>query len=647
MAILFNPFSGQFDFGGGSAGAITSVGTIDSVSKSANGAATSGAALIMQTADATYPGLLSVSAQTIVGVKTFSSAVYAAAGLEVAATGGTDTLNIGTTNADIINIGRSGATVNIIGSTQYSQVTNLQVTDLLITLNKGGGAASASASGIELEENSVITGYAKTSVDRNSWALLAPNTAGIVTITPGAGGFTINQASHDPLTLGSVGSTPAAEGASLSGQVLTLQPADGTNGGVVSTTTQTFAGAKTFSSAPVFSTMTAGSVLFAGTSGTLTQDNASLFFDDSNNFLGIGRSSSLSAKLDIYRLSTTTSGTVSGIKMELDPTPASGTSTNNCLQLQLDDTGAGAMTAAYGINTTISCDNSTKSNVAGLLNTLTFNSGGSCGFTTSGVRSVLTYDTGTSSSSSAYLYGTMNSIAVTRNSSAVIEAYQYKGDLTQNNTSTITRAAGLYFKTTQTAGTITNLYGIFLDAPTISGTVTNRYGIYSGDASAINYFASNIRINGLTASTVPYTDANKDFASSAVTPTELGYVSGVTSAIQTQLGTKAVIVTGDIAHTSFTAADNQVAAANVTALTFANASVRSFKAIVSIVRASTYQQLELTGIQKGASWELGQSSLGDDCGLTFTITSAGAVQYTSTSTGSTATVNFRAWVTSV
>jgi hypothetical protein len=41
-----------------------------------------------------------------------------------------------------------------------------------------------------------------------------------------------------------------------------------------------------------------------------------------------------------------------------------------------------------------------------------------------------------------------------------------------------------------------------------------------------------------TASTVPYLDSNKRVTSSAVTPTELGYLSGVTSSIQTQLGTK-------------------------------------------------------------------------------------------------------------
>ena len=50
-------------------------------------------------------------------------------------------------------------------------------------------------------------------------------------------------------TLAAIGSTPNANGASISGTTLTLQPADGTFGGVVSATTQTFAGAKTFSAA--------------------------------------------------------------------------------------------------------------------------------------------------------------------------------------------------------------------------------------------------------------------------------------------------------------------------------------------------------------------------------------------------------------
>lgn len=47
-------------------------------------------------------------------------------------------------------------------------------------------------------------------------------------------------------------------------------------------------GGLTVTAAPTFSAMTAGSVLFAGTAGLLSQDNANLFWDDGNNRLGIG-----------------------------------------------------------------------------------------------------------------------------------------------------------------------------------------------------------------------------------------------------------------------------------------------------------------------------------------------------------------------
>lgn len=57
---------------------------------------------------------------------------------------------------------------------------------------------------------------------------------------------------------------------------------------------------------------------------------------------------------------------------------------------------------------------------------------------------------------------------------------------------------------------------------------------------------ANLIDSGLTADTVPYADATKQLVSSAVTPTELGYLSGVTSSIQTQIGTK---VTGPASAT--------------------------------------------------------------------------------------------------
>lgn len=51
--------------------------------------------------------------------------------------------------------------------------------------------------------------------------------------------------------------------------------------------------------------------------------------------------------------------------------------------------------------------------------------------------------------------------------------------------------------------------------------------------------SGNLSITGLTASTALATDSSKNLVSSATTATELGYVNGVTSAIQTQLNARA------------------------------------------------------------------------------------------------------------
>ncbi len=66
------------------------------------------------------------------------------------------------------------------------------------------------------------------------------------------------------ITLGAIGATPNASGASLSGQVLTLQPADASFGGVITTGAQSITGAKTFI------TSLATPLLIGGTSTTQT-----------------------------------------------------------------------------------------------------------------------------------------------------------------------------------------------------------------------------------------------------------------------------------------------------------------------------------------------------------------------------------------
>ena len=113
-----------------------------------------------------------------------------------------------------------------------------------------------------------------------------------------------------------------------------------------------------------------------------------------------------------------------------------------------------------------------------------------------------------------------------------------------------------------------------------------------------------------------------------------------------------VTSSGDIGETSFSAANNQAAPANVTGLAFSNASIRSFESLVSVFIDATsdlYEVFTLRGIQRGADWQMSATSTGDVSSIVFSITTAGQVQYTSANyTGFVSgTIKFRAITVSV
>lgn len=299
---------------------------------------------------------LTIANGAVTGALDVNGVLTADGGIDVTATGGSDTLAIGTNNADVINIGRSGATVNVQGTTAYQNVTNYEVTDKNITVNKGGSAGSASAAGVEIEENSSITGYSRTSADRNSWEMKAPNTAGIASITPGASGITLDQSSHDPFTLASVGSSPSASGASLSGQQLTLQPADGSNPGLVTAGTQTIGGNKTFS----------GTIAASNLSGTNTGD---VTITDSNSVNLSLTGQALSA--DVRRSDSTIDEDASGLKVGATSLSNSHISNSAAIAYSklasltasrvLESNGSGVISASSVTSTTLSYLDATSS----------------------------------------------------------------------------------------------------------------------------------------------------------------------------------------------------------------------------------------------------------------------------------------------
>jgi hypothetical protein len=109
---------------------------------------------------------------------------------------------------------------------------------------------------------------------------------------------------------------------------------------------------------------------------------------------------------------------------------------------------------------------------------------------------------------------------------------------------------------------------------------------------------------------------------------------------------------GDIAETSFSAADSQAAPASITGLAFAAGTVRSFKVLLSVsidATADLFEAFELVGVNKSGSFDMAISSVGDDSSITLSITAAGQIQYTSgTAAGFVSnTVKFRAITTSL
>ena len=97
---------------------------------------------------------------------------------------------------------------------------------------------------------------------------------------------------------------------------------------------------------------------------------------------------------------------------------------------------------------------------------------------------------------------------------------------------------------------------------------------------------------------------------------------------------------------SFIASNNVISATNVTGFSFSNANIRSFNASASVsvvlsAGTSLYGMVNLNGTQNASGWSLYTETLGDETGITFTITNAGQIQYTSTNQSNWTSTTFR------
>lgn len=189
--------------GGGGGGSSLTIGTINSQAKSANGGVIAADELIFQTADGSFPGLVSTGAQTIAGAKTFSAApifssvtasqllaVDGSKALTSLARGnltdvGTDGISItGGTNAVIGNVSIAqqvaDATHNgYLSSTDWNTFNNKQpsgsyVTAVSVATSNGFAGSSSGTTTPTLTLSTTVTGI----LEGNGTAISAASTTG-------------------------------------------------------------------------------------------------------------------------------------------------------------------------------------------------------------------------------------------------------------------------------------------------------------------------------------------------------------------------------------------------------------------------------------------------------------------------------------
>jgi ribosomal protein L35AE/L33A len=150
-------------------------------------------------------------------------------------------------NSFVAGSGAYNSTTGVITiPTNNNQITNGSNYITLTSLSASTGISYNNTTGAI---SSTITQYTD-ALSRAAISLTTTGSSGAATYNSTTGVLNIPQYSGGggSITLSAIGSTPNANAATLTGSALNLEPASASFGGVVTTGTQTFAGAKTFSS---------------------------------------------------------------------------------------------------------------------------------------------------------------------------------------------------------------------------------------------------------------------------------------------------------------------------------------------------------------------------------------------------------------
>lgn len=207
--------------------------------------------------------------------------------------------------------------------------------------------------------------------------------------------------------------------------------------------------------------LTTGYIPFATTSGYLTSD-ANLFWDNTNKYLGIGKTPA--CILDVFATKTDTSGFINSFNLATNVSPASAS------------TASFYNTFNQIITTYGSAGNYESTKIHGLFNDAIHNTTGTLGAAFGLFNRILNNSTGT-------ITNAISSDVVVQNTTTGI----------------ITNAIGQRISTPINAtGTLTNTYGLYILSQTV-GTQTNvPYAIYQVGTTDKNYFGGVVGIGVAT-----------------------------------------------------------------------------------------------------------------------------------------------------
>ena len=160
------------------------------------------------------------------------------------------------------NSQQANATFNISGAGVLGgslTASSISVTNAVNVANGGTGVKT-------FPTNSVLIGNGSNAVQG-----IQPGASGNVLVSNGSAWQSQAAPASGVSVVGSIPVTSNVKGATISGTTITLTPADGTNGGIVTSGAQSFAGTKTFASANV-----AGGLVGTTVNSTLSGFNAAL-----------------------------------------------------------------------------------------------------------------------------------------------------------------------------------------------------------------------------------------------------------------------------------------------------------------------------------------------------------------------------------